>query len=198
MLNRYLYYQNFINKFQINKFILFSEKQIILLYNLKIIGGLYKINNVLIQPYLLLMALVGQRALAKLQFHGKRKRCTVAYFINLLKYNVWDFLDKMLHEFILHFLDFRTPKFKKGLLKKTNTYTWRLRHRISLYEEFDDLTEFDFYTLYRGVYLPLMLHFNLNRINQHFFNECYFHMLKVPFWMYKKKQRPAHDDMIQT
>jgi hypothetical protein len=52
------------------------------------------------------------------------------------------------------------------------------------------------YDNYKGVYLPLTVHINLCNKYMHSINEWYFRMSRLPINMYKRKFRPAFDDII--
>jgi hypothetical protein len=195
-LNRYFFHHNNIYKYEINKFGNLKFKHFGWLQSLKIVAGLFTLSEIRSQHILLAMSLIGKQAQPVAQLHRRKQYYTGAFEFLFLKKTVWELIDKFVHEIIPVFFDFLTPKFKKGKVKKTNTYTWHVRYLMKMYDEFNLLLIEEFYKSHRGIFLPLHMHFTFSKMQDHFSNECYFHMLRYPFWFYKKKRKPTHDDFI--
>jgi hypothetical protein len=91
--------------------------------------------------------------------------------------------------------EFSTPSSKKysNLL---NVFNLRIRQRFYGVEEFKDLIEPSMYDMYKGIYLPLSLHFQLSKIISNISSEIYLRMLRLPINLFKRIKRPAFDDKV--
>lgn len=76
-------------------------------------AGLYKLNSLLPEHGAILSTLTGRPSRVNYQFHGKRRRRTASMNTKLISSYIWPFLDKFIHELIIHMHEFSTPKSKK-------------------------------------------------------------------------------------
>jgi hypothetical protein len=155
-------------------------------------AGLYKPQQLLFQHHLVLTALVGKPVSLTYQLHGRRQRKTAALICTLFNQEIWPFIDKFIHEFLILMPDFTTPKLKRKKLKEN--YSLRIRQKLFDFGDFGDLLEQVMYDTHRGVFLPLQIHFLLQRTKSYMLNESYLRMARIPFHFYKRRCRPAFDD----
>jgi len=89
--------------------------------------------------------------------------------------------------------EFTTPKTKK-YKKLIYGFGIRIRQKFSIVQEFSDLIDAQMYDTYKGIYLPLTLHFQLSRLTSFFEAETYFRMQQLPVNFFRRTKRPAFDD----
>ena len=194
MILRYQYYNSTILGFIAHKSNYFIYKNIVL-NKIIINAGAYKPSALFLQHVLLLTTLTARPANLAYQLHGKRQKRTVSINTKLINRYIWSFLDKFIQQFIPAITDFKTIKFKKST-QYVNNYTLRIRQKLGIFIEFDNLVEANMYDTFRGVYLPLTIHFKFNTQYPQIWNENYLRMLKLPLNLYKFKFRPAFDDAV--
>jgi len=65
-------------------------------------------------------------------------------------------------------LEISTPKaFKTDLL--TNSYSLRLRQRLTAVDDFEEIVESKMYSTFKGIYIPFTVHFILSKHIKYFF-----------------------------
>lgn len=196
MKSRYELWQPWIINFSSSKFVNFVAKTPISLKKVNANAGLYKPNALFSQHSLILASITGLAPITKFQMHGKRQKRTVLVGVKLEKQYIWPFLDKYVHELLQYISDFKTPKFNKGKNQLNNVYSLRLRHKLGSFDDFNDLISTVMHDSYKGIFLPLTAHFQLNQKSSHMRNETYLRMLRLPVTMYKRHMKPAFDDKV--
>lgn len=75
--------------------------------------------------------------------------------------------------------EFPTPRSRKRsrLIKSFNL---RVRQKLGIVEEFNDLIENSMYDTHKGIYIPLFLHFNLIKFVPNKLGEIYLRMKRLP------------------
>jgi hypothetical protein len=161
--------------------------------DIRLVAGLYKPSSIRLEHGLILSAISGALPIARYQLHGKRQKRTVS-LTNYLVNGSEIFLDKLVHEVLPRVADFRTPKLRRPT---SNNFQLRLRQKISPLADFADLVEPSMFDDYRGVFLPLTVHFIFKNI-QFVTSQtrvAYLRMLRLPFNFYKVRVAPAFDDL---
>jgi len=195
MQNRLYYYSLFIASARHAKFNSFSSKCITKLLRVDISAGLYKPNHVYLQHSLILTSIMGTPVSVYHQTHGKRRKRTVRLNAQVLQYQMWAVLDKLMQELFPVFMNYKTPKWRKNL--QSSSYSMRIRQKYAIYEDFEDLVDPILYDSYKGIYLPLTIHFQFYQgASSHMMCENYLRSVKIPASFYTRKPRPAYDDQI--
>jgi len=193
---RYYKYQKLLNKNFYSSHSVFQRHVKIELKRLDLRLGLFKSDPQLIYHHILSMILTGQPPILKYQFHGKRQRRTVSLDTNLLHFFAWSFIERLLNELIPKMYDIKTVKHRRSI-SPINSYTLRIRERISFVEEIDDLVESFMLDTHKGIYLPMTTHFQLLQVVDHFVGETLIRAFRIPIHFYKKHSKPAFDDTIK-
>ena len=195
MISRY-YLHNYYTILQISyKLNIFKERPVLFLKSIIIQAGLYKLSTMSAQHNLIATEVAGLPTVIQYQRHGKREKQTGLYQAKLLISYAWDSIDKLIHELIPRMNDFLTSKWLK---RRTNvqTFTFRIRQRLSFFDGIEDLTEYQMHTEYRGVYLPLSIIFQLVELKTYLESESFLYMMRVPIILFRRKPKPAFDDLV--
>lgn len=68
---------------------------------------------------------------------------------------------------------------------------------MSVVDELDDLIESFMLDTHKGIYLPMTVHFQLIQSVNHFIGETLIRAFRIPIHFYKKRSKPAFDDVIK-
>lgn len=195
MLVRHYRAQTMTNAYFTSKQGMFVNKKLPSLNSITIQAGLYKVNSLMPEHVLIMSNISGTLPQTNFQLHGKRQKRTVSLSALAQKQQMYQFTDKFIHELVPHMQDLMTPKSKKTQ-DRTNTYTLRVRQKLTVVEDFEDLVENSMRDSHKGVYLPLSVNFKLSSPATSSTLETYLRMLRIPVSLFRRKKRPAFDDKV--
>lgn len=182
-------YSNFFS----SKFLIFHRQVPVSFKNININAGLYKVSSTMPEHSLILGSLAIKPATVQYIAYGKRQRQSVIIKSVLINKEVFAMLDKFLHEFTITLHELKTPKIKKTK-KVFNSIGLRIRQKLMDNPEFSELLYGKMYDTFKGIYLPLTVHFTIKKQSNFQLEETFFRMHRIPVTFYRVRQRPAFDD----
>jgi len=190
---KYSIYENIIEGLVSSQFNLYKKvkEHNYKLKNIKIYAGLYKPLLVHFNHALVFSSITGLPCFLKYQIHGKKHKRTISLINILIKQHLWDYLDKFIYQVLPFIFDFKLPS-SNMKLTKSMTYTWRVRRKVSISQEFKDLILPSFFDTFKGIFLPFTTHFNFFFHNPNLYNEHFLRMFRLPFFMYKRLPHPIY------
>lgn len=180
---RYQKYNYLTQGFQISKFRVFKNKDLVALNKLEIQAGHFKPNGAYVEHGLLIANLTAQIPVIELFKHGKRLRNSVIIKTTVQTKWKWAVIDKFLNIFLTAISDLTLYKAKKT---KTTGYSWRIRNFFEWIDADSLLSE---RILKKDVFLPLFLNIFLLNSKSQKINEVVLRMLRVPATLYKNNYK---------
>lgn len=175
---------------------IYSRNKDVSLKQLDIRVGLFKANPQLIHHNIISTILTGQPAVLQYQFHGKRQRRTISLNTNLSQKYAWPFIERLLNFIIPKMYDLKTIKHKRSV-SPISSYSLRLRERMSIVDEIDDLIEPFMLDTHKGIFFPFTMHFKLSNKVSHNKGETLIRCFRLPIHFYKRHKKPAFDDTLK-
>lgn len=178
---RYQKYNYLTQNFQLSKFRVYKNNQLVSFSRLEIQAGHFKPNSTHVEHGLLLANISGQVPVTELFKHGKRLRNSVLIKTTIQSKWKWAVIDKFLNTFLPAISDLTTYKSKKS---KTFGYSWRIRNFFEWADADSLLAE---RILKKDIFLPLFFNVYLTDTQSQKTNEAVLRMLRIPANLYKNK-----------
>jgi len=176
---RYQKYNYLAQNFQLSKFQMFKNKDLVSVLKLDIQAGHFKPNTTHVEHGLLVANITGQVPVTELFKHGKRLRNSVLIKTSVLTSWKWAVINKFLNIFLTSISDVAVYKSKKT---KTNSYNWRVRNFFEWADADSLLSE---RILKKDIFLPLFVIISLTSSKSQKVNEDILRMFRIPVALYK-------------
>lgn len=178
---RFQKYNYLTQNFQLSKFRIHKNVDVVSLDKLEIQAGHFKPNSTHVEHGLLLANISGQIPVTELFKHGKRLRNSVLIKTTIQTKWKWAVIDKFLNTFLTSISDLTLYRSKKA---KTTGYSWRIRNFFEWADADSLLSE---RILKKDIFLPLFINMYLTNAQSQKTNEAALRMFRIPLDLYKNK-----------